>query len=204
MRQALTHRSVTRHNNERLEFLGDAVLGSVISEVLYELKPDASEGELSRLRSSLVRGRNLAALAHDIDLGNHLTLGSGERKAGGYRRRSILADAVEAMFGAIFQDGGYQAIDTVIRRVFGTQIDQLPDDADFKDPKTRLQELLQGQGQKLPEYTVVEVSGKPHQQSFVVECRVPELDIEMQGSGASRRNAEQAAAECILERLERQ
>ena len=202
MLQALTHRSVHRRNNERLEFLGDAVLDSVISALLYAEKSEASEGQLSRLRSTLVRGGNLAALAETVDLGSHLMLGSGEKKAGGYRRHSILADATEAIIGAIFLDGGYAAAEATIRRLFGEQIDRLPDDVELRDPKTRLQELLQAQGHDLPEYEVVDVSGKPHQQSFVVQCRIVTLEVETSASGASRRKAEQGAATLALEILQ--
>lgn len=178
------------------------MLDSVISALLYAQKPEASEGQLSRLRSTLVRGGNLAALAETIDLGSHLMLGSGEKKAGGYRRHSILADAIEAIIGAIFLDGGYASADTVIGRLFGAQINRLPDDIELRDPKTRLQELLQAQGHDLPEYAVVEVSGKPHQQSFVVRCRIVALEVETSASGASRRKAEQGAAKLALEMLQ--
>ncbi|MDX1506780.1 MAG: ribonuclease III, partial [Woeseiaceae bacterium] len=159
LQKALTHRSAPGRSNERLEFLGDAVLDFVISDIVYRLVPGASEGDLSRLRSSLVKDASLAAIAADIGLGEHLLLGSGERKTGGHRRKSILADALEALFGAIYLDAGIAAASRVIERVFAARLDALPDPAELRDAKTRLQENLQARGVALPQYELVEVTG---------------------------------------------
>ncbi len=164
--QALTHRSATRHNNERLEFLGDAVLDFVISEAVYKARPDASEGDLSKLRSSLVKDASLAALASDLGLGEHLILGSGEQKTGGHRRESILADAMEAIFGAVFLDSGFEAAKKIIEHVFAQRLRQLPDAARLRDPKTRLQEWLQARSMQLPDYTLENEEGKDHKQGI--------------------------------------
>ena len=203
LERALTHRSVANSNNERLEFLGDAVLDTVISHRLLLLRPEASEGELSRLRSSLVRDRTLAELARSMDIGTRINLGSGELKSGGYRRESILADAMEALLGAVFLDGGYAAVETVIDRLFAGRLDELPADEDLKDPKTRLQEWLQGRSIELPEYRVVQVAGKPHDQTFTVECEIEVMEILVSASGGSRRKAEQAAAALALTEVQR-
>ncbi|MFQ5609094.1 MAG: ribonuclease III [Woeseiaceae bacterium] len=197
-RQALTHRSSPGHSNERLEFLGDAVLGFVITEIVFRMLPDADEGDLSRLRSSLVKDTSLAALASDLGLGDHLYLGGGERKSGGHRRESILADALEALFGAVYMDAGFRAASTVIEKVFASRLTNLPDLSDLRDAKTRLQEMLQARSMGLPEYDLVDVTGKAHKQSFQVRCSVPELDESTLGSGTSRRNAEQDAAGRML------
>ena len=199
--QALTHRSAASRNNERLEFLGDAVLDFVASDIVYRQRSDADEGELSRLRASLVRDTTLAELATEFDLGDHLILGPGERKSGGHRRASILADALEAIFGAIYLDAGFDAAERVIRAVYSDRADRLPDADDLKDPKTRLQEWLQGDGRGLPAYRTVQVSGRAHQQVFDVSCTIAELDIVTQGQGTSRRDAEQVAASKMLEEL---
>lgn len=199
--QALTHRSAATYNNERLEFLGDAVLDFVVSDLVYEKRPDADEGELSRLRASLVRDTTLVELATELTLGDHLILGSGEKKSGGHGRASILADALEAIFGAIYLDSGFDAAEKVIRSAFAGRADCLPDPDELKDPKTRLQEYLQGDGYPLPVYATVQVSGKAHQQVFDVSCTIVEHDIVTQGRGRSRRDAEQAAASKMLEEL---
>ena len=202
LRSSLTHKSATGNNNERLEFLGDAVLDSVISEMLFDRRPDATEGELSRLRSSLVRDRSLAAIAVELGIGNQLELGLGERKSGGYRRQSILADAMEALLGAVLKDGGYASVEAVIRRLFEARLEALPDDADLKDPKTRLQEWLQARGLGLPAYEIDDITGKPHAQTFSVSVVLPGSEQSFPGKGTSRRLAEQAAAKSALASLE--
>ena len=196
--RALTHRSAAVTNNERLEFLGDAVLDFVISEAVFELRPDASEGDLSKLRSSLVKDASLAELAGDLGLGEHLILGSGERKTGGHRRESILADALEAIFGAVYLDSGFDAACEVIERVFEQRLQSLPDAADLRDPKTRLQEWLQGRKMALPDYELVSVTGKAHAQRFAVTCTVDELSHLTDGNSTTRRKAEQQAARRML------
>ena len=196
--KALTHRSAPGQSNERLEFLGDAVLDFVISKILFRLAPDASEGDLSRLRSSLVKDSSLAAIAADLGLGDHLLLGSGERKTGGHRRKSILADALEALFGAVYLDAGITAAANVIEAVFAARLESLPDPTELRDAKTRLQELLQSRGHSLPNYELVEVTGKAHRQKFQVRCDVEELGQSTTGEGSSRRKAEQDAAAKML------
>lgn len=196
---ALTHRSAGGVNNERLEFLGDAVLGLVIAEALYKRYSDASEGELSRLRASLVRKQTLAELARDLDLGDCLRLGSGELKSGGYRRDSILADALEAIFGAVYLDGGFAACAALIQALYAERLSRLPArPLAIKDPKTQLQEHLQGRHLELPEYRVVSVDGDAHAQVFEVECRSIALGEATLGYGSSRRRAEQQAAQQML------
>lgn len=195
--QALTHRSAVGSSNERLEFLGDAVLDVVVSEALYHGFPEAQEGDLSRLRAYLVRDTSLAGLAAELGIGAHLVLGSGERKAGGHRRESILADALEALFGAVYLDRGFDAAVDFVWTAFGERLRDLPEVEDLRDPKTRLQEWLQARALGLPEYELVSVSGKAHQQHFEVRCIVPERPPAA-GEGTSRRGAEQAAAERML------
>jgi ribonuclease-3 len=197
--RALTHRSHGGPNNERLEYLGDAVLSFVVAEMLFRRFPDASEGELSRYRASLVSGEALAILAADLGLGESLRLGEGELKSGGQRRATILADALEAIFGAIFLDQGLGAARRVAERLFDRALAELPSAAELKDPKTRLQEWLQGRGHALPSYSVLEVSGEPHDQRFRVRCEVPALALAAVAEGSSRRRAEQEAAQRILE-----
>ncbi len=199
--EALTHRSAARRNNERREFLGDAVLDFVVSELVFQNKPDANEGDLSRWRASLVNDAHLAELAASIGLGEHLILGSGEKKTGGNRRGSILADALEAIFAAVYVDAGFTAAEGVIRRLFGPLSENLPDAEELKDPKTRLQELLQADGYDLPIYKMEKVTGKAHKQSFEVSCRVMALDFTTQGHGSARRDAEQDAAAAMIARI---
>jgi ribonuclease III len=199
---ALTHRSVSGANNERLEFLGDAVLNLLIAEHLYHAFPSASEGDLSRLRSRLVSGESLAQVAASLELGEALHLGSGELKTGGFRRKSILADALEALCGAIFLDGGLSAARCVVAMLFAARIAALPAPATLKDAKTRLQEYLQSQGLALPSYVVERIDGEPHARTFWVRCEVSALARRAQGSGATRRSAEQEAAERVLGELE--
>ena len=195
---ALTHRSAGGPHNERLEFLGDAVLNCVVAMLIFREFAAADEGDLSRFRASLVSGEALAVLALEINLGEQLRLGSGELKSGGFRRKSILADTLEALFGAIYLDGGFDAAAGVIQRLFVTRLDRLPSAAELKDPKTRLQEALQAQGLPLPSYNVESVSGEAHNQFFQVSCEVAALGLKAIGSGQSRRRAEQAAASELL------
>jgi len=198
---ALTHRSAGRANYERLEFLGDAVLNFAVAVLVYRTYPDADEGDLSRYRASLVSGESLADVASGLGLGEQLRLGSGELKSGGFRRRSILADALEALFGAIYLDGGHAAVAAVIESLFAGRLAVLPEARDLKDPKTRLQELLQGHGERLPSYALEDVSGEPHEHWFVASCEVSSLGLHERGEGTSRRRAEQAAAQRVLDLL---
>jgi ribonuclease-3 len=195
---ALTHRSAAARNNERLEFLGDAVLNLLVAEMLYTRFPSASEGDLSRLRASLVSSRPLATIAQRIGLGEELQLGSGELKTGGFRRESILADAFEATVGAVYLDGGLDAARAVVQRFCQPLLEALPQLAELKDPKTRLQEWLQSRGMPLPTYVVEQVTGEPHDQHFAVLCEVPSLELAAPGTGSSRRRAEQDAAQRVL------
>ena len=199
--QALTHRSASGKNNERLEFLGEAVLDFVISEALYVSHPHADEGDLSRLRASLVRDASLAAIASDLGIGEHLVLGGGERKTGGHRRESILADALEAVFGAVFLDAGFDAARELIEKLFAGRLENLPHVDELRDPKTRLQEWLQGRKLPLPSYDLFEVTGKAHNQRFKVVCSVDAHEEVTNGEGTSRRAAEQQAAEKMLKSL---
>ncbi len=201
LREALTHRSAGAGNNERLEFLGDSVLNMIIAWRLYELRPEAREGDLSRMRARLVRGPALAEVAASIDLGRQVRLGEGEMKSGGFRRASILADALEALLGAIFVDGGYEACRDIVVRLFDPLIEQLPEADDLKDPKTRLQEWLQARGRALPEYHLLREEGADHAKEFYVVCRLRDDDMALEASGRSRRKAEQAAAARVLSAL---
>jgi ribonuclease-3 len=201
LEQSLTHRSSAADNNERLEFLGDAVLDVVISEVVFRLHPRAPEGDLSRLRASLVKDATLAEIAADLGLGEHLILGSGERKTGGHRRDSILADALEAIFGAVYLDAGFATASSLIERTFGERLQDFPSAEDLRDPKTRLQEWLQARQMGLPDYELVQVSGEAHRQMFDVSCRVTGVETATRGSGTTRRNAEQQCAERMLVQL---
>jgi len=194
LRQALTHRSHSTPHNERLEFLGDGVLNCVIASLLYDRFPRLPEGDLSRLRASLVNQDTLSRLASALDLGNELRLGEGELKSGGFRRPSILADALEALVGAIFLDGGFDRAADTIRTIYAPLLDALDPDRLGKDPKTLLQEYLQGKRLPLPQYNVVSVKGEAHDQQFQVECVIADLEIRAAGEGQSRRSAEQSAA----------
>lgn len=196
--QALSHRSATQRNNERLEFLGDAVLDFVISDELFRSHPEASEGDLSKLRASLVRDESLAALALELGFGDHLILGSGEMKTGGHRRESILADALEAIFGAVFLDSGIEASRAVIQCVFADRLQNLPDVKDLRDPKTRLQEWLQSRKMALPAYDLVATSGQDHKQRFRVTCTVAERSAVTEGESSTLRKAEQKAARKMI------
>ncbi len=199
--QALTHRSFGSPHNERLEFLGDGVLDCVVAGELYARFPDLSEGELSRLRANLVREAALAAVARSLGLSEFLRLGEGEFASGGAARSSILADALEAVYGAVFLDGGYEAAREVVRRSFGESLERLDPRAPAKDAKTRLQELLQAKRQRLPQYRVIATRGAAHKQTFEVECSAEGLGARARGIGSSRRHAEQAAAENLLQLL---
>ena len=197
---ALTHRSAPGSNNERLEFLGDAVLDVVVSESIFRSHPNAAEGDLSRLRAALVNDQSLADIAGELGIGQYLHLGSGERKTGGHRRGSILADALEAIFGAVYLDAGFEATRRVIEKAFGNRLYELPDAESLRDAKSRLQEWMQARQMGLPDYELVEVAGEAHRQTFEVECRVG--DIETRGTGTTRRTAEQEAAESMLSQLQ--
>jgi len=198
---SLTHRSAPGHNNERLEFLGDAVLDFVVSEAVFRSHPMAPEGDLSKLRASLVNDASLAQLAAGLGIGDHLILGSGERKSGGQRRESILADALEAIFGAVYLDAGFDASKAVIEKAFGERLQVFPDVEELRDPKTRLQEWLQARKQSLPDYELVKVTGEAHRQKFEVKCSVEDSNVMTLGTGTTRRNAEQQAAEGMLRHL---
>lgn len=200
---ALTHRSYSgKQNNERLEFLGDSLLNFIIGEALFERFPHAREGQLSRLRASLVKGTTLTKIAQTLELGPFLLLGPGELKTGGSRRDSILADSVEAIIGAIYLDGGMEACKARVLEWFGPRLQTLSLDDTVKDNKTRLQEWLQGQKLPLPAYNILDVSGSSHSQSFVVECVVTDAGLRFEGKGHSRRQAEQMAAGLMLTALE--
>lgn len=197
---ALTHRSIGRPNNERLEFLGDALLGAIIAEMLYEAHPRSNEGELSRLRAQLVNGQALAVLARELELGDELKLGPGELKSGGFRRDSILADAFEALVAAVYLDGGFDACRQSVRELFGERIVAMRRSS--KDAKTRLQEHLQAGGWPLPQYELVASHGEDHAKTFDVRCSISEpLAMAAAASGGSRRTAEQDAAESVLSQL---
>lgn len=201
LQTALTHRSHGSPNNERLEFLGDAVLSVLVSESLYRKFPEADEGTLSRLRASVVNGDTLAGVAGRLLLGDELLLGPGEMKSGGFRRHSILAGALEALIGAVYLEGGFEAARDVVMTVFQPELERIALDAVGKDPKTRLQEHLQARRLPLPEYRVIDVQGHDHAQMFRVECRVSGLAEPVTGEGGSRRKAEQDAATRALLRL---
>ena len=199
--RALTHRSHNQAHNERLEFLGDSVLNCVIAKHLFDAYPDLPEGDLSRLRSNLVNQQTLFLLAQQLDLGELLLLGEGERKSAGFRRPSILADAMEALFGAVFLDAGFAAAEQVVLGLYVPFIAQADVQTLGKDAKTLLQEYLQGKKMALPKYTVIETQGEAHEQLFQVECEIGQLELTTRGEGASRRSAEQVAAEAAYQQL---
>nr|WP_283101570.1 ribonuclease III [Halomonas populi] len=199
---AMTHRSVGGQNNERLEFLGDSIVNFVIAEALFRRFPQAREGQLSRLRAQLVKGQTLAEVAREFALGECLSLGSGEMKSGGHRRDSILADAVEAVIGAIYLDAGMEVAKSRVLSWYGTRLEAIDLQDTQKDPKTRLQEFLQSRQCPLPRYDVLSVEGEAHAQTFTIECHVDMLDKHTIGVGPSRRHAEQQAAEQALKLLE--
>ncbi|MGH8229046.1 MAG: ribonuclease III [Steroidobacteraceae bacterium] len=199
---ALTHRSAARTHNERLEFLGDAVLSLLVAEHLYRAFPDADEGDLSRLRARVVSREPLAEIAASLALGEVLRLGSGELKSGGFRRQSILADAFEAVCGAVYLDGGIEAARGIVARLMEPRIARLPAPAALKDAKTRLQEYVQSRGLPLPRYAVERIEGEAHEQTFWVWCEIAEVGMRAEGCGSSRRRAEQEAAERVLGLIE--
>jgi len=201
LRQALTHRSHSASHNERLEFLGDSVLNCAVAALLYQRFGKLDEGDLSRVRANLVKQQSLYEIAQALNISESLRLGEGELRSGGFRRPSILADAFEAILGAIFLDGGFDAAQTVIKRLYVPILDHIDPRTLGKDSKTLLQEYLQGHKIALPTYTVVATHGAAHNQQFEVECSVPKLDVKVSGSGASRRAAEQAAAKKALDEV---
>lgn len=201
LKQALTHCSAGIQNNERLEFLGDSILSFVIATALFEKFPERSEGELSRLRAHLVKGEMLAKIALELEIGDYLYLGQGELKSGGFRRASILADALEAIFAAVLLDSGFPACQHVILHVYQSRLNDNNLTNNLKDAKTQLQEFLQAQKQPLPEYTLAKIEGEEHEQIFHVICEVTSLNISVTGQAENRRKAEQQAAKQILQKI---
>jgi len=201
LQQALTHRSAAGQHNERLEFLGDSILSFVIADALYRQFPKVNEGDMSRMRATLVRGKTLAELGRAFELGDYLVLGPGELKSGGFRRESILADAIEALIGAIFLDSDINRVQQLVLAWYAERLAAIKPGVEQKDPKTRLQELLQGQKRALPSYSVVKVRGEAHNQSFTVHCVIEGMSEPVVGTGSSRRKAEQQAAQKALEQL---
>lgn len=199
---ALSHRSLGGRNNERLEFLGDALLNFVAADTLYADKPAAEEGALSRLRAGLVREESLARIARELKLGDVIRLGESELKSGGFRRDSILADAVEAILGAVYLDAGFGEAKTVCESLLRPLLAELPDAEQLKDPKTRLQEWLQARARPLPRYEVLHEEGPPHARRFLVRCSLADADARTEAEATSRRNAEQQAAQALLLMLE--
>jgi len=202
LNEALTHRSFAAKNNERLEFLGDGILNFVIAHELFKQYPNVQEGDLSRLRASLVNKESLAEIANHLDLGEVIKLGSGELKSGGFRRPSILADAVESILGAVYSDGGFDLCRDLIVRLYAKRLASPTDLQSLKDPKTQLQELLQGRRFSLPEYQVTNVTGQAHSQVFHIKCSIEKMNINVNGEGKSRRKAEQVAAEKAIVEVE--
>jgi ribonuclease-3 len=198
---ALTHRSAGSNNNERLEFLGDAILNLLVAEHLYQKFPQADEGTLSRMRAAVVSGESLARIAAEWQLGDALILGAGELKTGGFRRESILADALEAVCGALYLDAGIDVARVAMLRLLATALATPEVPADLRDAKTRLQEWLQGRGLALPRYLVEQVAGEAHEQHFRVSCEIDNPQLHSSGEGSSRRRAEQAAAQKLLEQM---
>ncbi|HHJ35342.1 MAG TPA: ribonuclease III [Gammaproteobacteria bacterium] len=199
--EALTHRSYASINNERLEFLGDGILNFVIADELFKAYPDVQEGDLSRLRANLVNKESLAVIANSLNLGEVLKLGSGELKSGGFRRPSILADAVESLLGSVYCDGGFGPARNLIVRLYADRLASPTDLQSLKDPKTRLQELLQSRRLTLPHYQVIDITGQAHAQVFHIRCTIDEMEIEVSGQGKSRRKAEQIAADKAIEQV---
>jgi ribonuclease-3 len=201
LNEALTHRSYAAKNNERLEFLGDGILNFVIAHELFKQYPDVQEGDLSRLRANLVNKESLAVIAKQLELGDVIRLGSGELKSGGFRRPSILADAVESIFGAVYCDGGFEPCRELIVRLYANRLSSPTDLQSLKDPKTQLQELLQSRRFALPDYQVTNVTGQAHAQIFHVRCNIKPMNIDVSGEGKSRRKAEQVAAEKAIAKV---
>jgi ribonuclease III len=204
LKNALTHRSANSKNNERLEFLGDSILNFVIANELYKLYPQSTEGDLSRLRANLVDKVGLYEISKILKFGDYLILGSGELKSGGHRRNSILADTVEAIFGAVYLDSNFEKCQKLILFLYKDLIENIADASDLKDPKTKLQELLQSRKLAIPKYTVIEVTGQAHNQQFKVDCEIVQLDLKTQGQATNRRKAEQKAAEEIIALVQEQ
>jgi ribonuclease-3 len=191
---AMTHRSASSKHNERMEFLGDSILGVIISEALYQQMPGASEGYLSRLRASLVNEDVLSEIGAELQLGDHLKLGSGELKSGGFRRKSTLADAFEALIASVYLERGIEASKDFVLQMFRSRLKNLPEEDELKDPKSRLQEFLQSRGLDLPEYSLISTTGDAHRQTFTTECKIESLKIKTEGVATSRRKAEQLSA----------
>lgn len=201
LQTALTHRSHSTPHNERLEFIGDSVLNCVVALELFRRFPELTEGEMSRLRANLVRQDTLHQIADILGLGGELRLGEGEMRSGGHRRPSILADAVEALIGAVHLDGGFAAASALVGRLYASRLAEIVPGQQIKDPKTRLQEYLQGRRMALPKYVLVDTAGEAHAQNFRVACEIVSLKLRTEGTGSSRRAAEQMAAERALENL---
>jgi ribonuclease-3 len=202
LEQALTHRSFSRSvNNERLEFLGDSILNLIISNHIYRRFTEADEGDLSRIRASLVKEETLARIAREINLGDHIHLGGGELKSGGFRRASILSDALEALIGAVYLDSDYGQTEAVVLGWYRELLESLDEGANLRDPKTQLQEYLQARKKHLPGYKVEQTTGKSHDQVFTVSCKISDPDMQTKGQGSSRKKAEQQAARKILDKL---
>ncbi|MCF6190267.1 MAG: ribonuclease III [Cocleimonas sp.] len=197
--QALTHRSANGKHNERMEFLGDSVLGLIITSALYNQQPNASEGYLSRLRASLVNENTLAEIANELSLGDFLRLGAGELKSGGFRRKSILSDTLEAVIGSVYLEKGMDAATDFVLKIYTNRLEQLPSENDLKDPKSRLQEILQSRGYEIPQYELISTTGDAHRQVFTAECEIEKLDIKTKGVASSRRKAEQQSAQNAYE-----
>jgi len=193
--QAVTHRSAHGKHNERMEFLGDSVLGLIITSALYNQQPNASEGYLSRLRASLVNENTLADIANELSLGDFLRLGAGELKSGGFRRKSILSDTLEAVIGSVYLEKGMDAATEFVLKIYTNRLQQLPSENDLKDPKSRLQEILQSRGYEIPQYELISTTGDAHRQVFTAECKIEKLDIKTKGVASSRRKAEQQSAQ---------
>ncbi len=202
LRRSLTHRSAAGPHNERLEFLGDAVLGYVVGDYLHRTRRNQQEDSLTLLRSAIIKKKTLAALAREIRLGEHLFLGVGERRSGAWQRDSLLADALEAVIGAVHEDGGIEAARALILRLFGKKLDNLAEDAE-KDPKSVLQERLQARAYPLPEYRTVTTAGQPHRRTFNIACELPEVGLSVSASAQSRKEAETRAAALMLGELEK-
>ncbi len=198
LEQALTHRSHGRRNYERLEFLGDGLLNCIVGAALYRRRPQAEEGDLSRFRATLVKESTLAAIGAELGLADLIRFGPGELRSGGFRRRSIHADVIESIIGAVYLDGGFDAAEALVLRLFDQRLDDLPDAESLKDAKTRLQELLQGAGRGIPVYEVVDARGPAHQRQFTARCTLPDSERSVEGVGSSRRRAEQNAAALMI------
>ena len=197
--QALTHRSAHSKHNERMEFLGDSVLGLIVTSALYKQQPKASEGYLSRLRASLVNENTLAEIANELSLGDFLRLGAGELKSGGFRRKSILSDTLEAVIGSVYLEKGMDAATDFVLKIYTNRFDKLPSEDDLKDPKSRLQEILQSRAYDIPQYELISTTGDAHRQIFTAECTIESMGVKTKGVSGSRRKAEQQSAQNAYE-----